>query len=79
LRLSFFHQLFTAFPRGEIRFSALGAELYDKKNAMIGYVPNQDLFVLRKEYEYHSEALKAVKKANIRHESESAIESLYKK
>lgn len=44
---------------------------------MIGYIPNDNLFVLCKEYAHRDQALSALKEARVRYTERSHIQALY--
>lgn len=77
MRLSFFNDLYNAFPRSIILFTTLGAEVFDSRGEMIGYIPNDNLFVLCKEYTHRDQALSALKDAGVRYTERSHIQALY--
>lgn len=75
MRLSFFASLTMSFPNADIRFTHLGAEVYDLSGEMIGYVPNREVFVLRAEYTHYDKAKDALQ---VKFEVQSDMQALYK-
>lgn len=68
MKTSFFALLGLAFPNSDIRFTTLGAELYDKQGKPMGYVPNTECFYLWQEYEHFDAAKRALEERGVRHE-----------
>lgn len=77
MKLSFFALIALSFPNGDIRFSQFGAEVYDRNNEMIGYIPNRELFVLVEEYTHAEMARQALEENGVNFEVRGSVDALY--
>lgn len=77
MKLSFFALIALSFPNADIRFSQFGAEVYDRNNELIGYIPNRDVFVLVEEYTHAEMARVALEENGVNFEVRGSVESLY--